>query len=112
MKQPKWDKYETALLIEAYWKTKEDRSQRSLIISELSSFLRQRVSFEIDEIFRNENGINLRLGELEYIFSNGSSGVKNTSELFREMAELYSTRRTILRLLDLVIMALKYILMI
>ena len=94
MKQPKWDKYETALLIEAYWKTKEDRSQRSLIISELSSFLRQRVSFEIDEIFRNENGINLRLGELEYIFSNGSSGVKNTSELFREMAELYLTRRS------------------
>lgn len=89
MRQPKWDKYETVLLIEAYWKIKEDQEQRSTIISELSNTLRNRANYEIDATFRNENGINMRLGELDYLFSDGKVGLKNTSELFREMVEMY-----------------------
>lgn len=95
MRQPKWDKYETALLIEAYWNIKKDGSRsRGTIISELSSSLRNRASFEIDDTFRNENGINMRLGELDYLFSEGKVGLRNTSDLFREMVDMYRNNRT------------------
>ena len=94
LRQPSWDKYETALLIEAYWKIKADRSQKSEIVAALSSSLRKRASFDIDDIFRNENGINLRLGELEYLFSSGSTGLKHASNLFREMVDMYMNNRS------------------
>ena len=94
MRQPKWDKYEAALLIEAYWKIKNDGALRGAVISALSSTLRNRASFEIDDTFRNENGINMRLGELEYLFSEGKAGLKNTSDLFREMVDMYRNDKT------------------
>ena len=94
MRQPQWDKFEAALLIEAYWKIKEDRSQRSAIVSALSTSLRKRADFEIDDTFRNENGISMRLGELDYLFTEGQTGLKNTSDLFREMVDLYRKDRT------------------
>ena len=93
MRQPQWDRFEAALLIEAYWKIKEARSQRAAIIAALSSSLRKRASFEIDDTFRNENGISMRLGELDYLFTGGQTGLKNTSDLFREMVELYCKDR-------------------
>lgn len=89
LRQPNWDQYETALLIESYWAIKADRSKKGKIVAELSSFLRKRATFEIDYTFRNENGINMRLGELDYLFSYGSVGLKNTSDLFREMVNMY-----------------------
>lgn len=94
MRQPTWDKYETALLIEAYWKIKADRSQRNTTVAALSSLLRERASFEIDDTFRNENGINMRLSELDYLFSSGNVGLKNTSDLFREMVDMYQNNRS------------------
>lgn len=95
MRQPNWDKFETALLIEAYWEIKADHSKRRFIVRELSSFLRKRASFEIDATFRNENGINMRLGELDYLFSLGNAGLKNTSELFREMVNIYLNNKPV-----------------
>lgn len=91
--QPKWDKYETALLIEAYWKIKANPSQKNEIVVALSSTLRKRASFDIDDIFRNENGMNMRLAELEYVFSEGKAGFNKTSRLFHEMADLYLNNR-------------------
>ncbi len=93
LRQPSWDKYETALLIEAYWKIKADRSQKGTIVAALSSSLRKRATFGIDDTFRNENGINMRLGELDFLFSKGCVGLKNTSDLFREMVEMYQSNR-------------------
>ena len=94
MRQPGWDKYETALLVEAYWKIKADRSKKGLIVATLSASLRKRAAFDIDDTFRNENGINMRLGELDYLFSSGSIGLKNTSDLFREMVDMYLNNRS------------------
>ena len=95
MRQPPWDKYEAALLVEAYWKIQEDHSQKKSIVSVLSSSLRARAGFEIDDTFRNENGINMRLGEIDYLFSAGKRGLKNTSDLFREIVSLYKKKRRI-----------------
>lgn len=93
VRQPKWDKYETSLLIEAYWAIKYDSSKRRTIVSELSSTLRKRAILKIDDTFRNENGINMRLLELDYLFSEGKSGLKNTSYMFREMVDMYQNNR-------------------
>lgn len=91
--QPKWDKYETALLIEAYWKIKTTPSQRIDIAAALSSTLRDRASFAIDATFRNVNGMIMSLAKIDYLFSDGTSGLENNSEIFREMAELYLNNR-------------------
>ena len=89
LRQPFWDKFETALLIEAYWIIKADSSKKKVVVASLSSALRKRATFDVDETFRNQNGINLRLSELDYLFTEGAKGVKNTSDLFREMVEMY-----------------------
>lgn len=92
MRQPKWDQYEAVLLIEAYWKIKENRLLRKTVIAELSEKLRSRAKSQgvmIDEKYRNENGISMRLGELDYLFFGDGIGLKNTSDLFRRMVKLY-----------------------
>lgn len=93
MRQPNWDQYEAALLIEAYCKIKENRSSRKAVIAELSATLRTRSGkhgIAIDETYRNENGISMRLGELDYLFSGDGVGLKNTSDLFRQMVQLFT----------------------
>lgn len=92
--QPNWDKYETALLIEAYWKIKAAPKLKRIIARSLSSTLRERASFEIDDTFRNMNGMIMCLSKIDYLFSNGKVGLENTSELFREMVEMYLNNRS------------------
>ena len=85
MKQPAWDQQETALLIETYVRIINNLQPRKDSVSALSELLRSRArkkGLVIDAQFRNINGINLRLYELEYIFSDGQRGVSNTSLLF------------------------------
>ena len=92
VRQPKWNQYEVALLIEAYWKIEKEKISRKTAVTELSEVLRTRAksqSIEIDETYRNENGISMRLGELDYLFSGDGTGLKNTSDLFRQMVQLY-----------------------
>lgn len=89
MRQPLWDKYETALLIEAYWKIKANGIEKNEAVTDLSLRLRNRADFDIDEIYRNENGIRMRLAEIDCLFNNGHHGMKNTSELFRDMTKMY-----------------------
>ena len=92
MRQPKWDKFEAALLIETYWNIRNGKISRKEAVASLSKLLRDRVpENEIDETYRNENGINMRLGELDALFNDGKGGLTNTSELFREMVSMYNT---------------------
>ena len=59
-----WDKYETALLIEAALIVIDDNSSRTRIVKKLSSQLRQLAinrGYIIDDVFRNENGIRMKI---------------------------------------------------
>ena len=97
MRQPNWDQYEAALLVEAYCKIRENRSSRKAVIAELSATLRTRAEkhgIVIDETYRNENGISMRLGELDCLFSGDGVGLKNTSDLFRQMVQLFTKDNT------------------
>ena len=59
MRQPKWDKFEAALLIETYWNIRNGKISRKEAAASLSKLLRDRMpENEIDETYRNENWIN------------------------------------------------------
>lgn len=89
-----WDKYETALLIDMYWKIENGEITWKDGVSSLSTTLRARAinnKIEIDDLFRNENGIALQLKTIEYIFYNGEKGLKKTpSKIYVEIADLYN----------------------
>ena len=58
--QKSWDKYEVALLIEAYFEIKKDYKRKKEILTDLSNSLRQRainMGYTIDDEFRNLNGM-------------------------------------------------------
>ena len=70
VRQPKWDKFEAALLIETYWNIRNRKISRKEAAASLSKLLRDRMpENEIDETYRNENGINMRLGEIDALFN-------------------------------------------
>ena len=91
--QSSWNRYETALLIEIYMDIKNNVITREEGVSMLSSRLRNHaitLGQEIDDVYRNKNGISLRLHELGYLFGD-EGGIRNTSYLFQGMVEMYKS---------------------
>lgn len=85
-----WDIYESVLLLDAVIAIYEKGEDRAAVISNLSSFLRQRATLnglEIDSVFRNENGIKLQMELMKY----GLYNIENskTSKIFFDACELY-----------------------
>lgn len=91
-----WDKQEAILLVEAYfWIVNEEINRRDAVLV-ISNELRARavnLGKSIDAVFRNTNGINMRFYEIQYIVTDGSSGMKNTSKLFKETVDDYFNHR-------------------
>lgn len=59
-----WDEYEVALLIDACNRIRDNKIDKAECVHKLSNLLRQRAKangINIDEVFRNENGIALVL---------------------------------------------------
>jgi hypothetical protein len=89
-----WDEKETALLIDAYLRVEAGQLPHNEAVATLSRQLRQRTKksgTEIDDVFRNENGIRMRLAEIQYLMTGGAAGLKNTSILFKDMVRLFQT---------------------
>lgn len=96
MVQRSWNKYEVVLLIEAYWGIKDGTSDKKSVVIELSKSLRSYAlnrGKTINEVYRNENGIRMRLAELEYLFSDGAAGLKKTGKIFVQMVDIYNNDR-------------------
>lgn len=86
-----WNKFEAALLVDTYEKVAKGDLARKDAISRLSKRLRYRMiknGIEVNERYRNENGIQLQLSIMEYILTNGEKGLANHSQLFEEIAKL------------------------
>ena len=93
IQQRKWDKFETALLIEAHIEIEKDKTKRTLILENLSKTLRKMAinqGIEIADIYRNYNGMNMQEGMIQYVFANNPIGLHH-SKLFVEMVNLYKT---------------------
>lgn len=89
-KQLYWDKYETALLIDACERVANGFPKQE-IVKDLSVKLRARAisqGQEIDELFRNENGIALQMTKMDYLLTNGKKGLSGASKFFAEMVAL------------------------
>ena len=59
-RQPKWDIYEAAVLLDGYLKALQAKQPKAQIVKRVSADLRQMAinrGLEIDDIYRNENGI-------------------------------------------------------
>ena len=85
-----WDKYETALLIDACDRVRSGEPKKN-IVKEVSKELRDRAVVQgatIDEQFRNENGIDLQMTKMEFLLTDGKTGLPGASKFFAEMVEL------------------------
>lgn len=91
-----WDKYETAILIDAYLKVKNEQLSQSEAVKEVSLLLRRRATHlgvAIDSVFRNENGIGMQIKIIGGLIDKKPSGLHSATKIFHEMVDLYKTDR-------------------
>ena len=88
MKNPNWNRYEAALLIEGYKRIEDGNVSRKEVAEEISERLRAH-GLKEGVTYRNVNGITLQLGAIEFLMTDGIHGISHVSNLFREMVELY-----------------------
>ena len=87
-----WTKHEVALLIDACICFDASNCSRSEVIKDLSRKLRElavKNGLQIDEIYRNENGIAMQFTIMQSLLNDTESGLHNASKLFVEMKDLY-----------------------
>lgn len=93
MKRIIWDEEEAALLVDTYRRIEAMPSQKNELLHQLSDVLRKRAiskGLEIDERFRNFNGMKLQYELLRYLMTDGEQGLsENVAKTIAEVAELY-----------------------
>ncbi len=91
-----WSEEETALLIETYLNIVFRKIKWNDAVKELSNTLRNlaiKQGKQIDDIFRNCNGINMCLTQIKTLFDGSNGGLSNISSMFIRMVDLYKNDR-------------------
>ena len=73
-----WDEYEAALLLDYCIKVEDKVLTRSEAITTVSHILRNRAirnGLEIDDVFRNENGIGMQLSSMRNCYLGNKQGL-------------------------------------
>ena len=86
-----WNKFEAALLVDTYEKVAKGELARKVAVAKLSKRLRYRKiknGIEVNEKYRNENGIQLQLSIMENILTHGEKGLASHSRLFEDVVQL------------------------
>lgn len=95
MKQIRWIEDEVYLLVETYLDNKDKGDSKiKLACSNLSITLRQLAidkDMEIDEIYRNDNGIYMQFQTIEYIYTDGLKGFSAGSILAKKVVAEYKS---------------------
>lgn len=94
-RQPQWDIYEAVILLEGYLAVLKEEQPRLRIIKRISVDLRQMAHYrdlEIDNIYRNENGISYQMKSMESAYKGHTIFVPAT-KLFTETVTLYNADR-------------------
>lgn len=87
-----WDKHETAILIDAYVRVKNNELTEKNAKKEVSSLLRRRAinsGLEINEKFRNINGISIQFNIIRGLMEGCPSKMHGLVNLFSDMVDLY-----------------------
>lgn len=91
-----WDKYETALLIEAYWKIENKQGKREVVLQNLSDNLRKRainLGDKVDDKFRNYNGMTFMLPQIKACFHPELYPTIRKTQIFGDIVKVYKTDR-------------------
>lgn len=92
-KQPKWDIYEAVILFDGYLEWLNTNQPKTKIIKRISADLRRMATnrgTEIDDIYRNENGISYQIQSIDSAYK-GKKVYVPATRLFEETIELYRT---------------------
>ena len=87
-----WNKYETAILIEASLQVIENKKKKREVISSASKALRQMAinqGFQIDDLYRNTNGISMQMTIMISVIEDKESPLHSSPKIFNEVANLY-----------------------
>lgn len=90
-RQPSWDKYEAAILLEGLLTSMKGELTRSDAIKAVSRDLRAMAlhrGMEVDEVYRNTNGISFQMKSMESAYL-GRTVFKPATKLFANIAGLY-----------------------
>lgn len=90
-RQKPWDQYEAVVLLEGFLDILSNNFSRNEVIDRVSHDLRTMAinqGYEIDDIFRNKNGITFQMKSMESAYL-GYTVVKPASRLFTETVALY-----------------------
>ena len=91
-----WDEQETAILVDYYKRFTRNECTRREAISNASIELRNRAvrnGIEIDDTFRNENGISMQMTKIEDLFVGGKSRLSKAPQVFENVVNLYLNDR-------------------
>ena len=90
-RQPQWNIYEAAILLDAYLFTVQKKEPKTHTIKKTSNDLRTmaiNLGISIDSVYRNENGISYQIQSMESAFLGRKVYVPAT-KLFLEIVRLY-----------------------
>lgn len=96
-RQIPWDRYEVALLLDAYLRIQEEPQKEKEILADLSKNLQKRaihLGYTIDAGFRNENGMSLPYQRMKILMTNSAYGFDDPiSRCFHEVVDIYKKDR-------------------
>ena len=90
-RQLQWNIYEAVILLDGYLEVKNKNMSRSKIIENVSKDLRKMAinqGIEIDDIYRNRNGISYQIQSMDSAFQGHKIYVPAT-KLFKETVRIY-----------------------
>lgn len=96
-RQLPWNRYEVALLLDAYLQIQEEPQKEKEILSDLSKNLRERalhLGYTIDATFRNENGMSIQYQRMKFLMTNSAYGFEGPiPRCFNEVVDIYKKDR-------------------
>lgn len=92
-----WNRYEVALLLDAYLQIQEEPQKEKEILADLSKILRERalhLGHTIDATFRNENGMSIQYQRMKFLMKDGAVGFEGPiPRSFHEVVNIYKKDR-------------------
>ena len=88
-----WDVYETAILIDACVRVQNNEIDRWDAVTEVSTLLRRRavnLGINIDDIYRNTNGISMQMISINGLLDENAYKLRNASKVFRDAVDMYN----------------------
>ena len=91
-----WDEKETAILVDYYIRFRDGKLSRAEAIANASIELRNRAiqsGIEIDDVFRNENGIAMQMNKIEDLFLGREGRLSKAPQVFVDIVNKYCNDR-------------------